>query len=547
MRKKANGKLRLILNLKPLNEFIAYEHFKMEHLDFVCELTQHNDWFGSIDLSDAYFAVPIHVSHWKYLRFFWKDTLYEYRVMVFGLSVGPRIFTRLCKPLLSELRGKHNIRCSLYIDDMIIMNQSQRGARQDIATAEELFCSLGFSVNREKSVLTPVNSIKHLGVVIDSSRLTLALPSDKLKLLETKCASALSNSDCISIRDVSSLVGLFVASSVGTKWGKLHYRSLEREKQMALRSQKGNFDAIMSINIGIDDIKWWATKQKQIPYLFGHLPVNMEIFSDASNLGWGGHCKDLEAGGRWNSTECTNHINWLELYACWLSLQAFAAHTRDTHILVRMDNSCAISYVNKLGGTSKKLDDLSGLIWNWCRSRNIWLSAKHIPGVDNVVADFNSRVFNDTSEWTVSDKSFKEIVDTWGTPDIDLFASRLNHKVSKFISWCPEPNCFDVDALSTHWGGLGLCYAFPPFSLIGKVLSKAISDRAEILLVVPEWKTQHWYPMIEQMHLVYVTGKPNPVRLHMCSSTLGLPFDVNAVHPIWHRLNLLCYRLSGKR
>lgn len=69
-RTKSNGKIRIILNLKPLNKFIAYEHFKMEHLDFVCELTQPGDWFASIDLSDAYFSVPIHKSHWKYLKFF---------------------------------------------------------------------------------------------------------------------------------------------------------------------------------------------------------------------------------------------------------------------------------------------------------------------------------------------------------------------------------------------------------------------------------------------------------------------------------------------
>lgn len=546
-RTKINGKIRLILNLKPLNEFLLYEHFKMEHLDFVCEITKRGDWFGSIDLSDAYFAVPIHESHWKFLRFYWRNNLYEYRVMVFGLSAGPRIFTRLCKPVLALLRGAYNIRCSLYIDDMIIMNDARNGLLRDISVAQELLGSLGFTVNLQKSVLHPVQSIKHLGVIIDSNKLTLSLPTEKMDMLENKCRNALKNSKQISIRSVSSLVGSLVACCVGTKWGKLHYRVLEKEKQRALNFRKGDFDAMMPITAGLKDIEWWLTNGKLIPNQFGPKLSHVTVYSDASKQGWGGHCDHLQTGGRWSSVESSNHINWLELKAAWLTIQSFATHNSDLHILLRIDNTCAIAYINKMGGPSAKLNELATNMWEWCQLRNIWISAKHIPGVANTIADFKSRVFNDTSEWSLNDRSFDLIVDTWGTPNIDLFASRLNYKVSKFISWSPDPLCFDVDALTTFWGNLGLCYAFPPFSIIGKVLAKAITDQAELLLIVPEWKTQHWFPMIKQLKLIVAEGKPNPLRLHMCNSTLCLPFNSTAVHPIWNRLNLLCYRLSGKR
>ena len=59
-RPKSNGKTRVILNLKNLNKFLSYKHFKMEHLDFVFDLVRENDWFCSIDMADAYFAVNIH-------------------------------------------------------------------------------------------------------------------------------------------------------------------------------------------------------------------------------------------------------------------------------------------------------------------------------------------------------------------------------------------------------------------------------------------------------------------------------------------------------
>ena len=41
---------------------------------------------------------------------------------------------------------------------------------------------------------------------------------------------------------------------------------------------------------------------------------------------------------------------------------------------------------------------------------------------------------------------FQEIVCRFGQPDIDLFASRLNHKLEKYISFRPDPNAMAVDA-----------------------------------------------------------------------------------------------------
>jgi hypothetical protein len=152
-RKKANGKCRVILNLKPLNHFLVHEHFKMEHVDFVCDLVQENDWFGSIDLSDAYFAVSIHMSHWKYLKFFWNNELHQYKVRAFGLSVAPRIFTRVFKAVLANLRGKHGIRCSIYIDDLIVMSQSKSSLVNELTIVANLLTFWALPLTRKSLFL----------------------------------------------------------------------------------------------------------------------------------------------------------------------------------------------------------------------------------------------------------------------------------------------------------------------------------------------------------------------------------------------------------
>ena len=106
---KRDGSFRPVVNLKPLNQFRATVHFKMESLAMMKDLLREGDWMASIDLKDAYLLVAIWEGHRKYLGFTWKHTLYEFQCLPFGLSSAPRIFTKLLKPVLARLRQS---RCS---------------------------------------------------------------------------------------------------------------------------------------------------------------------------------------------------------------------------------------------------------------------------------------------------------------------------------------------------------------------------------------------------------------------------------------------------
>ena len=95
------------------------------------------------------------------------------------------------------------------------------------------------------------------------------------------------------------------------------------------------------------------------------------------------------------------------------------------------------------------------------------LSAVHIPGKDNNTAGYMSRLLNENTEWRLAPFIFNKIVNLFkATPEIDLFASALNHQVPKSISWNADQETFAIDAFSIK------LYAFPPFSLIGASISK---------------------------------------------------------------------------
>ena len=103
-----------------------------------------------------------------------------------------------------------------------------------------------------------------------------------------------------------------------------------------------------------------------------------------------------------------------------------------------------------------------------CRTITI-VSAAHILGSENVITDQKFRVFERSSEWKLTEDVFKQIINTFGKPDIDLLESRINHQLSNYIFWRLDPGAKAVDAFSIIWSPT-YNYCFPPFSIILKVL-----------------------------------------------------------------------------
>lgn len=103
---KSTGGYRPIVNLKPLNAFIVYEHFKMESFETAKTLVRKGDWLAKLDLKDAYLTVPFAVEHQKFLRFCLEGRRYQFSCLPFGLCSAPRIFSKIMKADVSFFRKK---------------------------------------------------------------------------------------------------------------------------------------------------------------------------------------------------------------------------------------------------------------------------------------------------------------------------------------------------------------------------------------------------------------------------------------------------------
>ena len=177
--KKKNGKFRPVINLRKLNKFVEYFHFKMETLQHVTELLKRDAYFTSIDLENAYFSIPISKNSRKYLKFIWNDVLYEFVCLPFGLSSAPRVFTKIMKPIFSYMRSQ-GISCFFYIDDSLNQDIDQETCMNNATMLLQMMEELGFYINFEKSALLPSRRILYFGFIIDSEQFKLFLPEEKL-------------------------------------------------------------------------------------------------------------------------------------------------------------------------------------------------------------------------------------------------------------------------------------------------------------------------------------------------------------------------------
>ena len=220
------------------------------------------------------------------------------------------------------------------------------------------------------------------------------------------------------------------------------------------------------------------------------------IETDASNLGWGACCNGVRTGGLWSHQERLQHINCLELMAGGFAIKSFCKNRASIQVKLLMDNTTAIAYINRMGGSSHVLASLVYEIWQWCLQREISITAQHIPGIYNNAADRESRVDRDSSDWKLDPIVFARLNELWGPLEVDLFATRLTNQLPRYVSWRPDPEAEATDAFSQDWSQTR-GYAFPPFSLVGRCLSQVQEqDTQHLCLVAPVWETQPWYPLL---------------------------------------------------
>ncbi|XP_028393196.1 uncharacterized protein LOC114517607 [Dendronephthya gigantea] len=349
-------------------------------------------------------------------------------------------------------------------------------------------------------------------------------------------------SEATKIRSVAQVIGHMVSSFPAVKYGPLYYRNLEKDKTVALAKHKGNFEAPMTISKKAKtELNWWL---KNLQGSFKNIlttPIDIVLYSDASLTGWGAALGDQSTGGNWCKQEGVQHINVLEMKAALFALKSFVSKLAGKHVKIMVDNSTTVYVINNMGTShNDTLNTIAVEIWEFCMTNKIEITAAHLPGSTNVVADKESRKIYREGEWMLNPSYLQTALNLLKfQPEIDLFASRLNKQFTKYCSYKPDPEATYIDAFSIPWNNLKF-YCFPPFSCILKTIRKITQERATGILVIPNWPTQPWYPLIAPLLV-----QP-PYICHPSPTLLHLPAAPDELHPLVKKLELkICFVSSN--
>ena len=534
---KASGSWRPVIDLSLLNLRVLKTPFKMETIQSTLLSVRRGDWMVSIGLKDAYLQVPIHPDSRKYLRFMAFNKVYQFKVLCFGLSTAPQVFTRVMAPVSAILHSL-GIRLRRYLDDWLIQASSREQVLLSLRTVLQLCNSLGIVVNWEKSQLVPTQRICYLGVLLDSISFR-ASPAQKRVDKLLSIGDVFLSSVEQPAKSWLELLGVLSSLTQLIPGGRLRMRSF----QFVLHRHWDRRDpeALVRWSPEIEqDLLWWLNRERlELGVSLVQVSSQLDLWSDASDVGWGAHLGGQVVSGLWSQEEAHGSINQRELLAIFYALQHFLPLVRNTSVAVFADNTTALAYLKNQGGTrSAVLNRTAQDLLRWTELHSVSLLPQFIMGRNNVLADSLSRPNQILgSEWTLKMPVFHQLWQRWPVA-IDLFATSLNHRCIPYFSPFHDPNSIGTDALLQQWNGWQ-AYAFPPYVLIPAVLKKLRSSSGVLLTIIaPYWPQRPWFP--ELLELV-VDG---PVARPLDKDLLSLP-HFHRQHLGLSRLVLHAWRRSS--
>ena len=485
---KKNGKFRLILDLSLLNSYIEKQAFKMETVKSVRQAMRLNDWAVSIDLTDAYLHVPIHRQSRKSLRTrrssisLFGPTVRNVPKSVNFLETDGRycsFSTPTCHISFSIPRRladkKSDSQPSDYSDKDLHSNYSKPRFSAKSQEVRSPSCSeihlhrhgisdaTKFSQGSSGSCTEPNSNNQENNV-----SKTCIGTNFPFSFGQTQCCSRPCSPGQTALTSSSDVPAVSLETSYSSS------RSPDLDKR---------HDSISLTMVdkphSIRDRDFNPSSRPQILPLYGcqSLRMGSSFRADNTVLSWSLDRKPIPApyqyvrnDGHTISTETSQNIIH---HSC---------------IMISTDNTTVVSYINKQGGTHSP--NLCVEVWkilNWCLEQDIVIRERHIPGKFNILADRLSRLDKPIkTEWALDQTVANSVFQMLNFPNVDLFATRFNHRLPLYVSPVQDYKALAIDALSMDWNHLH-AYAFPPFILIPAVLEKIRQHQCRIVLIAPFW------------------------------------------------------------
>jgi hypothetical protein len=221
---KKTGGMRPVIDLSILSSYLSVPHFKMETNRFIRACILPGMLTTKLDLSNAYFHIPISLASMKFLRFVWNNKVYQFLTVPFGLAVAPHVFTRVFQTVIAHLHTL-SVQAHSYLDDSLLREFDSEIFSRHTCLFFRLLLDLGFLISWKKSQILPSQDFLFLG---EHYRTDLGLIFPQRKNF-SHCQKTLnfSNSPSVTARQFSQLLGFLNSLADVVPLGRLHIRPLQ--------------------------------------------------------------------------------------------------------------------------------------------------------------------------------------------------------------------------------------------------------------------------------------------------------------------------------
>ena len=341
----------------------------------------------------------------------------------------------------------------------------------------------------KKSELEPQQVFYFIGYRFDLVAGRVPPTPDRWITLQEKLLFIKSRESC-RVRQFMSLIGLLTATEKQVWSGRLQMRPIQWHLKRHWRVPEV-LEKIIPVPQSLHPhLDWWLDEHN----VLGGQPLHplqhaLQLFTDASNEGWGAHLGDSTARGIWSLPESRLLINFLELKAALLALKSFELLYKDQIVLVATDNTTVVSYINKQGGMK------SGSLCPPLEASIL------VPSQRNNSAGkaYSGSLECDSGQdfQTQSSDSNKVVPFSTGVQSVVLqMAPTTDRLVCNPVQSQAHSVCVTgTGSYSLGSGRLDLdVYAFPPVSLITQIVSKMGDHRRHrMILIAPGWPNMPWF------------------------------------------------------
>jgi ribonuclease HI len=238
-------------------------------------------------------------------------------------------------------------------------------------------------------------------------------------------------------------------------------------------------------------------------------PPEATLYTDASPSGWGARVflhlphpapqQQVYLQGLWG--QYVQRANYFELDAVRQTLIRLhkQPHLSPLHsVVIRSDSTSTCFNINRQAAGPNLRRPLLRLLRFACE-HNIFLLARHVPGLANDAADRLSR-FSASGDYAIGRLTLRAALMQLGvTIGADLFATRKNTHHRVFCTMHTDPLSVAQDAFSVRWNSFSLPLIHPPIPLIPRVLQRLQQEKMRAVLIVPLWDAQAWSQLLAEM------------------------------------------------